>query len=147
MTMPTPPARFTSKLFAIRSTTPRSHWTTLPAALTGSRLPGAHNFALASEADASLTLRDVTSCVGVVSGGVVEAPTYRAPLPSSSAWKARRCVAAATVVTHGAGWSSVLAPGPLLPAEFATNTPALDAARNAWATGSRTSDSDVPPIE
>ena len=38
----------------------------------------------------------------------------------SATWKARRKVDAATVVTHGAGWSSVLSPGPELPAEFAT---------------------------
>src|SRR4051794_6760498 len=103
--------------------------------------------AFVSVADASLTLAAVTICAGVVSGPVVEAPTYRAPLPSSTAWNARRKVAAATVVTHGAGWSSVLAPGPLLPAELATNTPALAAPRNAIDTGSRTLDSDVPPIE
>src|SRR5215211_6512875 len=104
MTMPTPPARFTSKLFAMRSTTPRSHWTTLPAAFAGSSVPGAQSFALASVAEASLTLRDVTKEVAVGNDGVVDAPTYRAPFPSSTAWKARRCVAAATVVTHGAGW-------------------------------------------
>jgi hypothetical protein len=85
--------------------------------------------------------------LATVSDGVVEAPTYRAPLPSSTAWKARRNVAAATVVTHGAGWSSVLAPGPLLPAELATNTPALEAARKAWATESSTDDSEEPPME
>src|SRR5688500_20262080 len=118
--MPTPPARLTSKLFSIRSTTPRSHWTTLPAALAGSRVPAAQSFALVSLAEASLTLSDVTSVVAVGSVGVVDAPTYRSPLPSSTAAKARRWVDAATVVTQGDGWSIVLAHGPLLPAEFAT---------------------------
>ena len=60
---------------------------------------------------------------------------------------ARRNVDAATVVTHGAGWSSVLAPGPLLPAELATNTPAFEAPRKAFATGSSGLDSELPPIE
>ncbi len=69
------------------------------------------------------------------------------PLPSSTTWNARRNVDAATVVTHGAGWSSVLAPGPLLPAELATKTPAFDAPRKAWATESSTDDSLEPPIE
>src|SRR5215211_2581647 len=118
--MPTPPARRTSKLLAMRSTTPRSHCTTLPVALAGSRVPGAHSLALVSEALASLALSEVTNCVAVGSDGVVDAPTKRCPLPSSTAWNARRTVEAATVVTHGDGWSKVLAPGPLLPAELAT---------------------------
>jgi hypothetical protein len=41
----------------------------------------------------------------------------------------------------------VLAPGPLLPAELATKMPAFDAPRKAWATGSSTPDSELPPIE
>ena len=146
-TMPTPPARLTSKLLSMRALTPRSHTTILPVALAGSSVPAMHSFASGAAAPANFALSAVTSGLAVFSGGVVEAPTYRAPLPSSTAWKARRNVAAATVVTHGAGWSRVLAPGPLLPAEFATKTPALDAARNAIATESRTEDSDEPPIE
>ena len=49
----------------------------------------------------------------------------------------RLCVPAATVVIHGLGWATVLAVGPLLPAEAATNTPASAAYRNAISTGSR----------
>ena len=37
---------------------------------------------------------------------------------------ARVCVEAATVVTHGDRWLAVEAPGPSLPAEAATKTPA-----------------------
>ena len=40
-------------------------------------------------------------------------------------WKARCWVDAATVVTHGPWWSVVPAPGPLLPADAATKTPAV----------------------
>ena len=62
--------------------------------------------------EASLTLTDVTNVVAVVQRTRWSTrPRSAAPLPSSTAWKARRNVAAATVVTHGAGWSSVLAPG------------------------------------
>ncbi len=43
----------------------------------------------------------------------------------------RFCVEAATVVTHGDRWSLVDAPGPALPAEAATKTPAAYASRNA----------------
>src|SRR5215217_1305718 len=101
--MPTPPARLTSKPLSMRAFTPRSHTTTLPLALAGSSVPSMHSAALVAVALASLTLVDVTRGAAVVNGPVVEAPTYRLPLPSSTAWKARRNVAAATVVTHGAG--------------------------------------------
>src|SRR5688572_5358395 len=55
-------------------------------------------------------------------------------------------VEAATVVTHGDRWSAVLAPGPALPAEAATNTPAWYASRNASSTGSPNG-SEPPEIE
>src|SRR4029079_13518224 len=118
MTMPTPPARLTSALLAMRSKTPRSHWTILPAAFAGSSVPGPHSLAFTSVAEASLTLRDVTNVVAVVMDAGVEAPTSRGPVPRTTAWKACRWVAAATVVSHGDGWSRVEAPGPLLPAEL-----------------------------
>ena len=51
-------------------------------------------------------------------------------------WNSRVCVDAATVMTHGERCSAVPAPGPLLPAEAATNTPAAYASRNASSTGS-----------
>src|SRR5262245_49713310 len=49
---------------------------------------------------------------------------------------ARACVEAATVVTQGDRWLAVPAPGPSLPADAATNTPAAYASRNASSTGS-----------
>ncbi len=104
----------------MRAFTPRSQTTILPAAFAGSRVPAKQSAASASDAEASFTLNAVASGFGVGRAGVVDAPTYLAPLPSSTTWKARRKVAAATVVTQGAGWSSVLTPGPLLPAELAT---------------------------
>ena len=42
--MPTPPLFWTSRLLAVRSTTPRSHTTTLPATLAGSSVPGPQRF-------------------------------------------------------------------------------------------------------
>ena len=42
--------------------------------LAGSRVPGPHRLAFASDAEASLTLRDVTNAVGVEMDAVVEAP-------------------------------------------------------------------------
>ena len=50
---------------------------------------------------------------------------------------ARECVLAATVVSHGLGWATVDASGPLLPADAATNTPARAANMYARSTGSR----------
>jgi hypothetical protein len=43
-------------------------------------------------------------------------------------------VLAATVAVHGALCATVLAPGPLLPADAATNTPAAVALKNATST-------------
>ena len=45
---------------------------------------------------------------------------------------------AATVVSHGELWATVLAAGPLLPAEVAAKTPASAENRNASSTGSTT---------
>ena len=47
-------------------------------------------------------------------------------------------VLAPTVVTHGLAWPTVGAPGPRLPAEAATKTPAAVAWRNASSTESVT---------
>src|SRR6185503_5758987 len=55
----------------------------------------------------------------------------------------RFCVEAATVVTHGDRWPLVDAPGPELPAEAATNTPAAYASRNASST--RSVNGEAPP--
>jgi len=67
-----------------------------------------------------------------------DAPWYVAPLPSvTDPTPSRLCVPAATVVTHGLGCATVLPPGPSLPAEVATKTPASAANRKATSTGSR----------
>ena len=54
---------------------------------------------------------------------------FRVAPPEPVTWtvftKAAFVVLAATVVTHGPRWSVVSAPGPELPAEAATKTPAL----------------------
>ncbi len=78
---------------------------------------------------------------------MLDAPTKRRPSASSSTFSLILCVLAATVVSHGLGWSSVLSPGPLLPAEADTKTPAAAALRNASSTGSITEDSEPLPIE
>src|SRR5690606_21440562 len=62
----------------------------------------------------------------------VSSPDLRVSVELNS----RVWVEAATVVTHGETWLTVDAPGPLLPAEAATNTPAAYASRNASSTGS-----------
>src|SRR5262245_27323508 len=48
----------------------------------------------------------------------------------------RSWVDAAVLATHGERWLAVPAPGPSLPADVATNTPAAYASRNASSTGS-----------
>ena len=58
-------------------------------------------------------------------------PSVTEPAPS------RLWVPAATVVSHGPGWATVLVVGPLLPAEAATNMPASAAYMNAISTASR----------
>ena len=70
------------------------------------------------------------------SPALVDGPLKVAPLPSVTiATVKRSCVDAATVVTHGLMCDTVL-PGPLLPAEAATNTPAAAALKKAISIGS-----------
>ena len=59
-------------------------------------------------------------------------PSENSTVPCSSCEK----LLAATVVTQGAPWLTVLAVGPELPAEAATKIPAEAADRNAMETGS-----------
>ena len=60
------------------------------------------------------------------------------PLPSvTEPVPLRLWVPAATVVSQGPGWATVLVVGPLLPAEAATKTPASAAFRKAISTASR----------
>src|SRR5215217_7650177 len=80
--------------------------------------------------------------------GVIEAPSTVkvSPLPAftvSVVANSRVWVDAATVVTHGDRWLTVPAPGPSLPADAETNTPAAYASRNASSTGSV--NGSVPP--
>jgi hypothetical protein len=69
----------------------------------------------------------------------VVAPSFTDPMPL------RRCVAAATVVTHGLGWATSKK-APSFPAEAATNTPESAALRNATSAGS-TKLVEVPETE
>ncbi len=56
-------------------------------------------------------------------------------------------VVAATVVIHGEPWSRVDAPGPALPAEADTKTPAAAAPRNAWSVSETVLSAAPPPME
>jgi hypothetical protein len=67
--------------------------------------------------------------VGSDTPSVIDAPVSSSVEPSAPVsvrveTNVRCCVEAATVVTHGDRWFAVDAPGPSLPAEAATNTPA-----------------------
>ena len=81
-----------------------------------------------------------TTGSGALTPAVMDAPTNVAVSPPPVTVRveanSRRCVDAATVVTHGERWLAVLAPGPSLPAEAATETPAAYASRKASSTGS-----------
>ncbi len=58
---------------------------------------------------------------------MTEAPLYFAPLPRTTVPSSRLKVVAPTVMTHGLLCAVVELPGPELPAEAATKTPALAA--------------------
>src|SRR5262245_54048948 len=133
-TMPTAPRCRTSKPFCARPIpAPRWQTTTLPAKAP-SGVAFAQNGSLYG-ASAALTIgvgaerpavSDVPVSVSVLSPAVT-VTEFR---------KARFAVLAATVVVHGSRCPTVSAPGPSLPAEAATNTPALYASRNAIDTAS-----------
>ncbi len=77
---------------------------------------------------------------------VVLMPAYlRVPLPSTTVPAYGATVLAATVVSHGALWSRVDAPGPSLPAEAETKIPAAAAEKKAALVGS--SRKSLPLIE
>src|SRR5829696_4886090 len=103
-----------------------------------------HSALLYGGAEASITGADE------LTPAVIDAPLNVAVAPAafnvSVDSNARLWVEAATVVTHGDRWSEVLGPGPALPAEAATNTPAAYASRNANSTGSPNG-SEPPEIE
>src|SRR5262245_57263709 len=103
--MPTPPAFFTARLFAIRATTPRWQRTMELAGRAGANATAGLQSALPCDA-ASTIRRDPMPWV-------IDAPVYDAPFPSVTVpWKKRRCVLAPTVVTHGAKVGLPIVPAP-----------------------------------
>src|SRR5437763_706914 len=70
----TPPAFLTTCDFSMRSLTPRRQSTTLPVTFAESSVPGWHSAALAAVAPAAALLAASTTCVGVVSAPVTDAP-------------------------------------------------------------------------
>src|SRR5436190_19717568 len=122
--MPTAPRCLTLKPFWMRPMPwPRWQTTILPVkAPSGVAL--AQNGSLAGAAAA------LTTDVGVLMPAVSDTPTSDRVAASLAVrlivfLKERLAVLAATVVTHGPRWATVSASGPELPAEAATNTPAL----------------------
>src|SRR5688572_18306769 len=129
--MPAAPPCNTLKPFMTR---PLLRWqaTILPTNTPGGAAMS-HSGRLYGGADARTTGNGPTPAVTDAPVNVaVSAPAARVRVDANS----RRCVEAATVVTQGERWLAVPAPGPLLPAEVATNTPAAYASRNANSTGS-----------
>ena len=136
--MPTPPASATTLLFSIRSLTPRRHRTTFPVTLAGSSVSAWQSSASSAVAGASAASSASMRVVAAGSASIDEPPVRARSSPGASvivavALKARELDAAATEVSHGteAGEPTVSAPGPALPAELATKTPASDAPRKA----------------
>ena len=124
-TMPTPPARSTSSDLSVRALTPRSQTTILLRTLAGSSVPATQTDDRATETPDLLTRAAMTSGAGpTLLNTVVLMPAYFLPLPSSTVPAYGAIVLAATVVSHGATWSTVAGPGPLLPADVETKMPA-----------------------
>src|SRR6478736_1132368 len=143
--MPMPPASCTARLLLTRSLVPRSHSTILPATLAGSStgVPPfheveKHNAAAEALAPGRAAAVESMKGAGPAEAAASEMPLTVLPLPSvTEPTEVRLCVPAATVVSHGPGCATVLAVGPLLPADAATNTPASAAYMKAISTGSR----------
>src|SRR6478752_6429636 len=127
--MPMPPASATALLLSTRSLVPRSQSTILPLTLAGSR-PGPPGHVLEKHSAAAVEFATSPAAAESTSGPLAdtrvdEMPLSVTPLPRIAlAEITRLCVPAATVVSHGLGCATVLAVGPLLPADAATNTPA-----------------------
>src|SRR6476469_3518553 len=144
--MPTPPPRATSALLATRSTTPRSQTTTLPATFAGSSVPGPQS-AGDDGGFAAAALAASTTPASLTSRFMMLAPRNLVPSANSTVpWSSWEKLLAATVVTQGAPWLTVLAVGPELPAEAATKMPVDAAFRKATETGSMTEVAE-PEIE
>src|SRR6478735_6021352 len=138
--MPAAPPCLTLKPFSTRPLPPRWQATILPA-----KIPGG---AGASQSTRLYGAAEDSTTGSGPAPAVMEAPSpvNLSPLAAVSVSvlaNSRVWVEAATVVTHGERWFAVEAPGPSLPAEAATNTPAAYASRNASSTGSV--DGSVPP--
>src|SRR3954453_14904093 len=123
----------------MRGLTPRLHSTILPLTAAELREPGKHSSASAADAPAAAEFAESTICAAG-SAAVTDAPRI-APTPLltvAAPSKVRAALSAATDVTHGAavGVPRVPGPGPSLPAELATKTPASDAPRKEISTGS-----------
>ncbi len=111
------------KPFSTRALTPRWQATILPVNSAG------RGRRVAQRVASTALPTDRTTGSGAVTPAVIDAPTNVAvappdPVTVSVDWNSRVCVDAATVVVHGDRWLAVPAPGPSLPADAATNTPA-----------------------
>src|SRR3954470_11748787 len=123
----------------MRPLLPREQTTILPVAAPAARSDWQSASSLPPPAFGRLDAR--TTGVGVEMPLVMVTPGMSNVAPPSAVrcstlLKKRSDVAAPTVVTHGPPWSEVPAPGPLLPADAATEMPAFVASRNAISTGS-----------
>jgi hypothetical protein len=133
----------------MRALSPRRQSTTLPATLAGSSVLGLHSATSVAGTPARPAPAASTSGVSG-SAFVTEAPLIvnvsLAPLTVTVAVKDRASELAATVVSHGteAGEPTVPAPGPSLPAELATKTPASAALRKAIESSPITVDVGLP---
>ena len=136
--MPTPPASLTARLLSTRALTPRSHSTILPVTLAGSSVPMKHSRTCGRRRHRPGPAFDRVDQRRRTArpGRRRRRCTWRRCRASRTWWTGRSWVLAATVVIHGRLCATVLAPGPLLPAEAATNTPAAAALKNASSTGS-----------
>src|SRR5262245_41722783 len=122
--MPSPLPCWTTKPFQTRASPPRRHATINPSKTVGEA---------GSVEQPGPPVYPGTFCASTTGNGpapavIVEPSTENvSPLPAVSesvVANSRVCVDAPTVVVHGPRWSAVPAPGPELPAEADTNTPA-----------------------
>ena len=121
--MPAAPPEEATKLFQTRACPPRWQAMILPAKTLGSAGIVPHSASLYPG-----TLAAITTGAGPAPS-VIEAPTAVNLSPFDAVrlsveTNSRVWVEAATEVVHGARWLTVPAPGPELPAEVETNTPA-----------------------
>ena len=108
------------KPFSTRATTPRSQATIFPVKVPGAA--GASHSALlyGGADDNTIGSGPAPAVIDAPVNSAVAAPAVNVSVD----WNSRVWVDAPTVVTHGARWLAVPAPGPSLPADAETNTPA-----------------------